>query len=92
MPLHFDIGDFVALLGVAGGAIGVWVALNGRVVKLETQLQAHKERMDATSGSVDRRFKEHEDRAEKQYDKIMDTLVRIEEKLDGKADKRKSTT
>lgn len=52
-------------LGYLGALVGVWVALNSRIVRLEVSI-------------------EHSD---KQFDQIMAHLRRIEDKLDGKADR-----
>ena len=61
MPLE----TIIEALAFIGALVGVWVALNGRIVRLEVQL-------------------EHSD---KQFDQIMSAMRRIEEKLDGKADR-----
>ena len=55
----------IEALAFIGALVGVWVALNSRIVRLEVQI-------------------EHSD---KQFDQIMSRLRRIEEKLDGKADR-----
>lgn len=55
----------IEALAFLGALVGVWVALNSRIVRLEVQL-------------------EHSD---KQFDQIMSAMRRIEEKLDGKADR-----
>lgn len=55
----------IEALAFIGALVGVWVALNSRIVRLEVQI-------------------EHSD---KQFDQIMSHLRRIEEKLDGKADR-----
>lgn len=55
----------IEALAFVGALVGVWVALNSRIVRLEVQL-------------------EHSD---KQFDQIMSAMRRIEEKLDGKADR-----
>ena len=86
----FDIGDLAALVGVAAGGIGVWVALNGRLVKVEAQQVAQKERMDAEKVSIDRRFVEAGETRKEQFNQIMDTLANIDRKLDNKADKKPS--
>lgn len=61
MPLE----TIIEALAFIGALVGVWVALNSRIVRLEVQL-------------------EHSD---KQFDQIMSAMRRIEEKLDGKADR-----
>lgn len=55
----------IQLLAFLGALIGVWVALNSRIVRLEVSI-------------------EHSD---KQFDQIVAHLRRIEDKLDGKADR-----
>lgn len=66
----------VATASVLGSVVAVWVQLNGRLVKVETENRHAKERID-----------HHGLHTDKQFDAIMAHLRRIEDKLDGKADR-----
>lgn len=85
--MSFDLGDVIAGTGVVGTAIGVYVALDRKVTKLETQVTGHKERMDRTDATVDARFKEQGDRLEKCLDRISEQLASINDRLAGKVDR-----
>lgn len=82
-----DVSTIVSLLSLLGGLIGVWVQLNGRVVRLESECNHLHKRIDDVREDVDKRFDQHQATSNRQFDQIMDHLRRIEEKLDGKADR-----
>lgn len=71
-----DSVSIVATASLLGSVIAVWVQLNGRLVKVETENRHAKERID-----------HHGHHSDKQFDAIMMHLRRIEDKLDGKADR-----
>ena len=73
-----DVIDVVSTAALIGSVIGVWVQLNGRLVRLETENRHVKERIDSHGHHTDR-----------QFDTIMGHLRRIEDKLDGKADRER---
>lgn len=82
-----DVSTIVSLLALAGSLIGVWVQLNGRVVRLEAEKQHLHKRIDDVREDVDKRFADNQATMNRQFDQIMDHLRRIEDKLDGKADR-----
>lgn len=71
-----DLTTILSSLALLGSVIAVWVQLNGRLVRLETENRHVKERIDT-----------HGHHTDKQFDAIMAHLRRIEDKLDGKADR-----
>jgi hypothetical protein len=70
--MDFDINTIVTVVGFIGGLITVWVNLNSRLTLLEARLGFGDEKFT----NIDERFKE-----------VMTHLRRIEDKLDGKADR-----
>jgi hypothetical protein len=73
-----DLMSVIATVSMLGSVIAVWVQLNGRLVRLETENRHVKERIDS-----------HGHHTDKQFDAIMAHLRRIEDKLDGKADRER---
>jgi|LakMenEpi03Aug12_release.lakeMendotaPanAssembly.Ray.scaffolds.fasta_scaffold306713_4 hypothetical protein len=73
-----DLMSVIATVSMLGSVIAVWVQLNGRLVRLETENRHVKERIDS-----------HGHHTDKQFDAIMSHLRRIEDKLDGKADRER---
>lgn len=67
-----NIDSIVTVLGFIGGLITVWVNLNSRLTLLEARLGFGDEKFTAI---------------DKKFDEVMMHLRRIEDKLDGKADR-----
>ena len=86
----FLISDLLTVLVLACSGVGAWVALSGRLVKLEAQSMALEKRMDAENLSINRRFTEASEARKEQFEQIMSQLHHIDRKLDAKADKKPS--
>lgn len=80
-----DIATLVPLLTLAGGLIGVWVQLNGKVVRLEAEKNHLHKRIDDVREDMDKRFEDHRNASNRQFDQVMEHLRRIEDKLDNKS-------
>lgn len=70
--MNFSIDTIVIVLGFIGSLITVWVNLNSRLTLLEARLGFGEEKFLAI---------------DKKFDEVMMHLRRIEDKLDGKADR-----
>lgn len=62
----------VTALALLGSVIGVWVQLNKSIAILETKLEYGDDKFKAI---------------DKKFDEVMQHLIRIENKLDNKADR-----
>lgn len=64
----FNIGDLANLAAVVAGGVGVWVSLNGRLVKLETQSASLEKRIDTDNHALDKRIDTEKSTLEKRMD------------------------
>jgi hypothetical protein len=70
--MEIDLNTVLTVIGFIGALITVWVNLNSRLTLLEARLGFGDERFNAI---------------DKKFDDVMTHLRRIEDKLDGKADR-----
>jgi hypothetical protein len=70
--MEIDLNTIFTVVGFIGGLITVWVNLNSRLTLLEARLGFGDEKFNAI---------------DKKFDEVMTHLRRIEDKLDGKADR-----
>jgi uncharacterized protein HemX len=83
-----DLSVVAALLSILGAGIGVWVRLNNKIAKLETQHDLRDgilKHFDASTRVT--RLETQLEHTERQFHQINQALQRIESKLDTKADR-----
>lgn len=72
MDMSFGIDTLLTLIAGVFAIIGVWNQLSNRLAILETKLEYGDDKFKAI---------------DKKFDEVMQHLIRIEDKLDGKADR-----
>ena len=72
MDMSFGIDTLLTVIAGLFAIIGVWNQLSNRLAILETKLEYGDDKFKAI---------------DKKFDEVMQHLIRIEDKLDGKADR-----
>lgn len=72
MDMSFGIDTLLTVIAGIFAIIGVWNQLSNRLAILETKLEYGDDKFKAI---------------DKKFDEVMQHLIRIEDKLDGKADR-----
>jgi len=72
MDMSFGIDTLLTVIAGVFAIIGVWNQLSNRLAILETKLEYGDDKFKAI---------------DKKFDEVMQHLIRIEDKLDGKADR-----
>ena len=85
--VSITVEDVLSLLALVGGLVSVWVHLNGRIVRLEADLLNTDKRIEAGFRSNEVRMKEHVENTNRHFDKVIEAITRVEDKLDHKMDK-----
>lgn len=85
--VQFDAGDVATWIGIVGSGIGLYVAFDRRLTKVEAQQTGQEKRMDKQDALNEARFKEQGDRLERALDRISEQLSSINDRLAEKADR-----
>lgn len=83
-----DLPTIIALVGIIGAGVGVWVRLNSKISSLEAKHDVSHDlvkHLDAAQRVT--RLETQLEHTDRQFTRIYESLQRIETKLDGKADR-----